>query len=138
MFTKPELKSFRSDFSEAVKNLENKYAVKISLGTISFDSYQFHSKLEVKKTVIPIADGKTISPEQFEFEKYCGLVGLKKEDFGKSYISKGIKLTLSGINLKASKNIILLTGSNGNGYCLSVEQWQKAIMFENMKNKKSS
>ena len=127
-FTKQELKQFRIDFQNAVSDLEKKYEAKISLGDIRFSSYEFSGRITVKKTSIPISDGKTISPEQYEFEKYCELYGLQKEDFGKVLTMNGRKFKISGINTKASKNCVNITG-NGKQYKTSVEQVKRALAF---------
>ena len=128
MFTKPELKQFRIDFQNAVSDLEKKHEAKISLGSIRFSSYEFSGKITVKKISIPVSDGKTISPEQYEFEKYCELYGLQKEDFGKTFSMSGKEFRISGINVKASKNCINITG-NGKQYKTSVEQVKRTLAF---------
>jgi len=42
------IKDFRVDFSKAVKELEAKYGVNISIGNISYDSSEFRGKMTVK------------------------------------------------------------------------------------------
>jgi ribosomal protein L21E len=49
MFNKQNVKEFRSDFQEAVAQLEKNYGVNISLGTISFDGSELRSKMTARK-----------------------------------------------------------------------------------------
>ena len=43
--TRKSIKKFRTDFQKTVTGLEKKYGIKISLGTIRFDSTEFRCKL---------------------------------------------------------------------------------------------
>ena len=45
---KETLNNFRSDFTNAVKELEKKYDVVIELGNIHYSATKFSSKIEVK------------------------------------------------------------------------------------------
>ena len=49
MFNKQNVKEFRSDFQEAVAQLEKNYGVNISLGTISFNGSELRSKMTARK-----------------------------------------------------------------------------------------
>ena len=49
MFNKQNVKEFRSDFQEAVAQLEKNYGVNISLGTISFNGSELRSKMTAQK-----------------------------------------------------------------------------------------
>jgi hypothetical protein len=42
--------NFRKDFALAMKDLEKKYGVSVSLGNIRFDNTSFSSKIEVQET----------------------------------------------------------------------------------------
>ena len=48
-FDKLAVKLFRIDFEKSVKKLEEKYGVRIGLGTITFNDYELRSKLTATK-----------------------------------------------------------------------------------------
>jgi hypothetical protein len=47
-----QLTNFRKDFNEAMKTLEAKYAFKVQLGGIRYDSVHFSAKLEVTEAAV--------------------------------------------------------------------------------------
>jgi len=49
-FDKLSAKLFRIDFQKSVKELEEKYGVKVNLGNIRFNDYELRSKLTATKT----------------------------------------------------------------------------------------
>ena len=61
MFTKQKVSSFRSDFQNAVAELESQYGVNINLGTISWDSKTISVKMKA------IVGEKFIAPTKDEF-----------------------------------------------------------------------
>jgi hypothetical protein len=126
MFTKPELKNFREDFQQAVKELETKYGVTIELGSISYTSNDFHAKMEVKKKVVEGIEGN-VSHDQFEFEKYCFFVGLTKDFYGKQFSMHGKTFTISGINPKAHKMPVIATCTDGKSYKFAADDVKRLV-----------
>ena len=61
MFTKQKVSSFRSDFQNAVAELESQYGVNINLGTIRYDSNSISAKMKA------IVGEKFIAPTKDEF-----------------------------------------------------------------------
>tara|TARA_R110001632_G_scaffold135033_1_gene250527 strand:- start:21 stop:371 length:351 start_codon:yes stop_codon:yes gene_type:complete len=49
MFNKQNVREFRSDFQQAVAQLEKDYGVNISLGNISFNGEELRSKMTAQK-----------------------------------------------------------------------------------------
>lgn len=92
-----EWAKFREDFQEAVKDLEDKYNISLTPGSIKYTPTSF--TMTVKGL---ISDG-SVSGEQAEFERICGLFGKKPEDYGKTFVSNGKTFRLVGINPKARK-----------------------------------
>ena len=45
------VKAFRNDFQDAVKKLETKYGMTVSLGTIRFNGYELRGKMTASKTL---------------------------------------------------------------------------------------
>ena len=78
---KDMLKSFRKDFAEAVKSLEAKYGMAISMGNISFTANSFRTKMEAIVTDASTQSGANYSPElakmKVDFMRYAKLVGME-------------------------------------------------------------
>ena len=53
-FDKLTVQQFRRDFDDAVKELEEKYKVHISLGTLSYNDYEVRGKLIARKGNKPV------------------------------------------------------------------------------------
>ena len=53
-FDKLTVQQFRSDFGDAVKELEDKYKVHISLGTLSYNDYEVRGKVIARKGDKPV------------------------------------------------------------------------------------
>lgn len=81
------IQQFRKDFADAVKALEEKYDVDISLGRITYDFNSFHGTLTTN------AKGA----DKAEWIRYCGMYGFKPEDYGKTFDYKNRKYTITGI-----------------------------------------
>ena len=97
MITAQMIQDFRKDFAQAVKGLEQKYGVIIELNKVKYASSYFEGKILVSE-----GEDKDDVRQQ-EFNRYCGLFGLKPEDFDRrititdrgtteDYIIIGIKI----------------------------------------------
>jgi replication initiation and membrane attachment protein DnaB len=117
MFTRPELTDFRADFDKAVKDLSKQYNVTIQLKTISFARDEFHTKMVVNRLG---AEGKPVNKDREYFLSLAEFYGLSKLDLGKVIVHAGKTYTISGLNPKATKNLIILTTSNGKSVSGSV------------------
>jgi hypothetical protein len=126
MFTKTELKAFRQDFANTVKDLEKKYGVKVELGSISYGETDFHTKMTCTKTS---SDGKK-KVDTVEFELLKGLLGFKG-NIGDKYVSKGITFTITGLDGKKPKFPVLIEGSNGKKYKATVQSANMQLLIKN-------
>lgn len=100
--TKQLLDLFRKDFQEAVKDLESKYEMVISLGRITYSDDEFTAKLEVK------SGGSKDDVMKREFEKNCVYIGLKPEDYGRVFTQRGIDYKIIGLDLAKRKYPIII------------------------------
>jgi hypothetical protein len=112
------IKSFRTDFAEAVKYLESKYGVKISLGNITYTTTDFTTKLIVQ-------NGATNEDaEKIAFEKdvlYFTNYGLTKNDYNKEFIVQGKKYYLVGFKKRARKKPFVIKDVTGTKYVCTSE-----------------
>jgi hypothetical protein len=123
MITKDELKNFRSDFDKAITELEKKYNITISQGSISYSENEFHMKITAKKNTT--TSGK--STEQADFEKYCELFGLKPSDYGKTFKSNGKEFMITGLNVRARSMPVIAYCSDGKSYKFSEESIKRVL-----------
>lgn len=105
---KETLALFREDFAQAVKELESKYNVDISLGGIGYELNNFHCTMNVRKKGLDNA----------EWNWYCGKYGFTPEDFGKTFIHNHKTYTITGIK-KGSKYPIQARREDGKEFGFS-------------------
>lgn len=103
---KTEIEKFRAEFAAAVAGLEERYGVKVGIGNIKYTDMDFHTTLTVKNTVNE--DGSDIDLDKVEFEKYCWMFGLGKDDYLKEVhlFGNNTPYIVYGVNPNASKNVI--------------------------------
>ena len=116
--TTSTLKVFRTDFSEAVKELEAVYDVKIELGTISYNESSFKSRL----TVTNIGDNGMLESNSKDFPLYAKMLGVPSDWMNKEFMTRnGDKLRIIGLNPRRPKNAVELEGvNNGKKYKASI------------------
>lgn len=129
MVTRDELKAFRIDFQDAVKELEKKYQVNLKLGAISYTANEFHGKVTATKTT-PEAKQANAELERLQWKNLATFLGMKEDDYGKSFRDNGKVMTIIGINPKSRKYPILLKADNGKVYNGGVT-WVKFCMANN-------
>lgn len=129
MFTKDELKKFRIDFTETVKDLEKKYNVKVELGSISFGETSFH----VKMTCDRVNSDGSKKVDEDKFNALAGLYGLNAK-IGDTYAISGITFTITDFDSKKPKYPVLSVGSDGKSYKAPIEYVNRMIaMNKSMK-----
>lgn len=90
--TKTEVKNFRSDFENAVAQLEKKYGAKISLGTIRFDEGGLRGTMKLEKGV----STERLSKDSF---KVGDIVGINHKKVGSSRKFKVIKIMSKNVKV---------------------------------------
>jgi hypothetical protein len=113
------LKNFRAEFKDAVKELEEKHGIVINLGSISYDSSHFTSKLEVRLD--------SVSPNQKyidTFKLLYKMYGLDEDMLNKSFMANGTTLKFVGLDSKKRNYPCICEGSNGKSYKMSTDQLQ--------------
>lgn len=105
---------FRTDFKDAVANLESKYGVKIELGNIRYTTNEFSGRIDVTNS--------EFDKELETFKQYCGFYGLKESDYGKKITIGMDEYIIVGINPRARKNCFLIRKvSDGQTYTCGEE-----------------
>lgn len=130
MFTKEMFRKFREDFAEAVKGLEEKYVITLSIGNITYSQEEFHTKLtgEIKRTA---SEQEDKNRKEFEsFVKMHPQYKLKPEMYNAELEAyDGEKYKIIGVKPKASKNIIIIEATSGKQY-VCPPQFLKLDEFE--------
>lgn len=118
---KNTLPKFRVDFADAVKSLEEKYGVKIELGSISFGSNDFHTRMQVTNVGATEEDDEKIWKALQKKASWKNSLVLKAE-YGKWYIGNdGHSYKIVGFNPTRPKNIFQIANHSGETYCCSPE-----------------
>ena len=116
MIDKQMLTNFREDFTEAMKDLEQKYGLVITLGSIRYTPTSFDGKIECKE-----GESKDDVNEK-EFKQYCRMFGLDEEDYDKRFTYQGKDYVIVGIRPSKRKYpIACLELKSGTTYGFTVE-----------------
>ena len=115
--TKQEIIDFRKDFDEAVKGIEKKYSIKITLGNIQYDSAHLSSTLDA---ITVDSTGNRIFNTEFEESLRIYLTQSNKtlqvpeKIFGaKVILDNGVIGTIIDFNFKSRKYPINIETKNG-------------------------
>ena len=128
------LEKFRSEFKDAVSELEKKHGISISLGRISYDSSRFSTKMEVIESQ-PDEDGNIVSGEQARFNANCKYLGLTPSHYGVEFMHGSTKFKLIGIKPRNRKYpIIAKSVKTGTIYKLTTKDLDQ-IKLNNFINK---
>lgn len=118
-FDSKNFKAFRNDFFEAVKDLEKKYGVKISMGNISYDEFSFTTKL----TVVNGASEQDAEKAKFNSDVVIySAYGVTSDDYRKAFkLRDGKTYYLVGFKTRARKNPCIIEDEKGTKYTCSLQ-----------------
>lgn len=100
-FTNKEFKEFREDFTTAVKELEEKFGLDVTLGNISYSIDKFTCRMTCQKRK---SKGSAQDAEKSAFHKLCHFYGFEKEDYKLQFSLNNKLFELVGFNSNAPKN----------------------------------
>ena len=106
--TRQNLKMFRMNFENLVKDFEKRNGVKLELGNIRFSDNQFTTKL----TVTNIGDTSS-SLEEIKFAELCTKYGFSKSDYNRTVKVNGRKYKLIGFKPRATRYPCIVENHNG-------------------------
>ena len=110
------LPQFRKDFAKAVAALEAQYGVSIRLGNITYNTNDFHTRLEVKN----VGTDETSSRELWIAEQkkaYWKNTLVDKVEYGEWYLGNdGRNYRVVGFNTNRPKNILRIADGFGKEY----------------------
>ena len=129
--TRETMKDFRIDFQEAMKALEQKYNVKVSLGNISYSDAEFRSKV-IGLSKDPVAQEKKdakVNPRLNLMAKQKG-ISFDGNFVGSMYKVKGRTMMVQDYSSKSYKYPIkALCSEDGKTYKLSWVSLQTATLI---------
>ena len=111
---RPFLDKARTHIDKALAAVGKELGVNIKTGNCRYSSSTFTFKLE---GIDLGEDGKAVSKGASDFVMLATSFGLKPEDLGKEFVSRGETFKITGLNLKAKKYPIQAEMlSNGKNY----------------------
>lgn len=106
--TRTNIKMFRMNFSNAVKDLEKLHGVQIDLGNITFNDTSLRSKIEVTNI-----DSTLDNVEQAKFESQCSRYGFKEDDYNRTVNIGRKSYKLVGFKPANTKYPCIVENQNG-------------------------
>ena len=117
---KTTLPQFRKDFAKAVAALEAQYGVSIRLGNITYNTNDFHARLEVKNVGTDDASSRELWISEMK-EAYQKNILVDKVEYDKWYLGNdGRNYKVIGFNTTRPKNILRIADGFGKEYSCSL------------------
>ena len=107
-FTKHNLVDLRADIDAALLAVSEKHGITIHAGNASFGPTEVTYKLKAEIANLDIADTQG-GRDWIEYTSHGG-TPMKPEWLGENVVLQGRKFQIVGINYKASKNRVMLSG----------------------------
>jgi hypothetical protein len=127
-FNKQNLGDLRIKLVSALKSFEEEFGVAVNIGSISFSSDSFHTKMSV--SIVNESDrGESSRDIQLkkDFFKYCLMFGLEKTDIGKEIIINRGKATIVGI-MPSSRKYPIVVKTLDNKYVKLDSTYAKSLI----------
>jgi len=121
--TRTNIKMFRLNFKNAIKDFEMDNGISIDIGSIKFSDTAFHCKMDVVSV-----DGDVEDAEQVKFENNCTRYGFKNGDYQKSFRSDGKSFKFIGFKPQNTKYPCIVEGVRGR-YKMSVSQVKRGLLM---------
>lgn len=125
-FSREQLKVMSTELKQALAGFEEKYNVKVTVGSITYSEMQFTTKLTVESNEKFSEEG-----QRKEFERLCVLYGLKPEDYGKVFsveVRRGVfeDFKLVGFETGRKKYLLrVIRQSDGKSLLLTIDVLMK-------------
>lgn len=117
---KTTLPQFRKDFAKAVAALEAQYGVSIRLGNITYNTNDFHTRLEVKNVGTDDASSRELWIAEMK-KAYRKNILVDKVEYDKWYLGNdGHNYKVIGFNTTRPKNILRIMDGFGKEYSCSL------------------
>ena len=109
-FTKAGLKTIRASLNKAFREVEEAHGIKLNIGNISYEDTTFRTTL---KASIVNEKGIVEDRQRTDFTKYATMYDLNPEWLDKEIVLGDDTFTVTGLNTKASKNVVRIEKGNG-------------------------
>lgn len=95
-FTRQNLKKLREEIDGALEKVAKKNNIMLSIGSISFNDDEFHTKLTA---LVNRVEGQSVKEAKYkaDLEKNGFLFGISGKDYGKTFFSNGETFKLVGL-----------------------------------------
>jgi hypothetical protein len=121
MITKELIRLINHDIQEALKSVAEKHGVKISLGSTSYSSADFTTKVKVET-----AQAEQVKGE--ESKRYASMLGLPDDIIGKTITLKGQHYEVIRLDIGKPKNPVIIKKAGSEGtYKVSVDTAKRNI-----------
>lgn len=118
IINKTSLASFRKDFANAVKTLEEQHGIVINLGNIRYTDKNFSAKITVdnfEDKSPSVSSENTSEFDTLENKMLSVSFGFSENIIGKTFKRAGVEYTVVGLIPRRHKNPVAVT-SNGRRY----------------------
>jgi len=115
-FNKMTAMQMRKVLEAKFAEIEAETGVKLKIGNIAYSQNTFRTKLEA------VIAAKEDENAQVDWNRKCVFYGLTSADFGRTFTSMGITMTLVRIDTKKYKMPIICNGNDGKQYKFAADR----------------
>lgn len=126
-FTRLNIQWTRKEMEAVFAAIEEEHGIKLSIGTMSFDTDRFTCRVEgvVIKSGM---EGKSVREikGKDDFLNNCFMYGMEKTDLGQTKVIKGVEYKLIGLNTRSKKYpLIIENKATGKNARANLNWWKK-------------
>jgi len=122
-FNKVNLKEIRAKALAALSDVEKEYGVSAEIGNCSYQDHEVTFKLKIS-----LLDESGTKKQDFkEFVLWASSYGLDVEDFGKTFIHRGLQVEIVGLNRRRWRYPIKAVGVDGISWFFSPKYILKVL-----------
>lgn len=120
-FDRTNLKRVRASIVAKLKEVEAEFGINLTDGNIRFSENSFTMKLEA-------TTGNPADAAKEKWDAYCFRIGMRPEDFGKTFNVRGDEFRIDGYITKGKKyQVSVSKTSNGRGYKMTASMVKGAL-----------
>lgn len=97
------VKSFVHDAEQALEAVAKQYGVRVAYKSASYAHSGLNSTVRFDVTAPDPSTGQCLSREAQDFVTHCGRYGFEPSDLGRSFATRGVAYTITGLHTKRHK-----------------------------------
>lgn len=117
-FDRTNLRVLSADIQAALTEVGKKHGITVTVAVGRFSPTLYRTKIEATTGVAPAAQDRA----KRDFDVFCASIGLRPEDFGKTFVERRTTYTIAGIKPRSHKYPVVCNNEKGAGFKFPVSR----------------